>query len=102
MNIHIKDSVTRASALSRRSLLKAGAGLAIGVYIARSGRATSWPQSAPRPRFEATASTSDAGSGTRMWAWSRKPRRIGPSRSGVTRSGDAGMTERLTEVEMVG
>ena len=39
MNVHIKNTVTRASALSRRSLLKAGAGLAIGVYIARSGKA---------------------------------------------------------------
>lgn len=37
MNVHIKDTV--ASALSRRSLLKAGAGLAIGVYIARNGKA---------------------------------------------------------------
>lgn len=38
MNIHVKDSVKHASGLSRRSLLKAGAGLAIGVYIAKSGR----------------------------------------------------------------
>ncbi|MBB5051752.1 isoquinoline 1-oxidoreductase beta subunit [Afipia massiliensis] len=45
MNVHIKDTVTRASALSRRSLLKAGAGLAIGVYIARSGKA--FAQGAP-------------------------------------------------------
>jgi isoquinoline 1-oxidoreductase beta subunit len=36
MNIHVKDNAKHASGLSRRSLLKAGAGLAIGVYIAKS------------------------------------------------------------------
>lgn len=37
MNIHVKESVTRASALSRRSLLKGGAGLVLGAYLARGG-----------------------------------------------------------------
>ncbi len=45
MNIQIKNSVSHASALSRRSLLKAGAGLAIGVYIAKNGKA--YAQGAP-------------------------------------------------------
>jgi isoquinoline 1-oxidoreductase subunit beta len=38
MNIHVKDTQAKSD-LSRRSLLKAGAGLALGVYIARSGPA---------------------------------------------------------------
>ncbi|HEX7883463.1 MAG TPA: molybdopterin cofactor-binding domain-containing protein, partial [Afipia sp.] len=45
MNMHMKNTVTRASALSRRSLLKAGAGLAIGVYIAKTGKV--YAQGAP-------------------------------------------------------
>jgi isoquinoline 1-oxidoreductase beta subunit len=40
MNIHVKDEkIEKASRLSRRSLLKAGAGFALGVYIARGGKA---------------------------------------------------------------
>lgn len=45
MNVHIDDAVARAANLSRRSVLKAGAGLAIGVYIAKGGRA--FAQGAP-------------------------------------------------------
>jgi isoquinoline 1-oxidoreductase beta subunit len=45
MNIHIKETVTRASTLSRRSLLKGGAGLVLGTYLARGGKA--FAQGAP-------------------------------------------------------
>ncbi len=47
MNIHIKDTVTRASALSRRSLLKGGAGLVLGAYLARGGNAFAQAPAAP-------------------------------------------------------
>lgn len=45
MNIHVKGNVESASSLSRRTILKAGAGLVLGVYLARSGRA--FAQTAP-------------------------------------------------------
>ena len=51
MNIHVKDSVKHASGLSRRSLLKAGAGLAIGVYIAKSGRVFAQAPAATPPNI---------------------------------------------------
>lgn len=51
MNVHVKDNVTHASALSRRSLLKAGAGLAIGVYIARGGKAFAQAPAAAPPNI---------------------------------------------------
>lgn len=36
MNVHIKNDIKKVSALSRRSLLKAGAGLSLGFYIAKT------------------------------------------------------------------
>ena len=51
MNIHVKDNVKPASGLSRRSLLKAGAGLAIGVYIAKSGRVFAQAPAATPPNI---------------------------------------------------
>lgn len=51
MNIHVKDNVKHASGLSRRSLLKAGAGLAIGVYIAKSGRVFAQAPAATPPNI---------------------------------------------------
>jgi len=45
MNIHIKNDIGKASALSRRSVLKGGAGLVLGAYLARGGKA--FAQGAP-------------------------------------------------------
>jgi isoquinoline 1-oxidoreductase beta subunit len=56
MNIHVKDNVKHASGLSRRSLLKAGAGLAIGVYIAKSGRVFAQAPAATPPNIARTPS----------------------------------------------
>jgi len=47
MNVHI----TKASTLSRRSLLKAGAGLAIGIYVAKSGKAFAQAPAAAGPNI---------------------------------------------------
>ena len=55
MNVHVKETVTRASALSRRSLLKGGAGLVIGAYIARTDKL--FAQAAPQPSVNIAPNT---------------------------------------------
>lgn len=51
MNIHVTHEIKKASSLSRRSLLKAGAGLAIGVYVARGGKAFAQAPAATPPNI---------------------------------------------------
>ncbi|EGP06792.1 isoquinoline 1-oxidoreductase beta subunit [Bradyrhizobiaceae bacterium SG-6C] len=51
MNIHVTHEIKKASSLSRRSLLKAGAGLAIGVYVARGGKAFAQAPAAAPPNI---------------------------------------------------
>ena len=51
MNVHIKDTIKSASSLSRRNVLKGGAGLVLGVYLARSGKAFAQAPAAAPPNI---------------------------------------------------